>query len=52
MEGDPMIRNGRRAPGLVCDKKERKLIEYRGVSNLFDGNEDLWEVTITYSDNP
>lgn len=37
---------------LVYDKKERKLIEYRGVSNIFDGKGDLQEVTITFSDTP
>jgi hypothetical protein len=31
-------------------EKERKLIEYRGVSNIFDANDDLQEVRITYSD--
>lgn len=37
---------------LVYSKRERKLIEYRGVSNIFDANEDLQEVTITYSGGP
>lgn len=37
---------------LVYDKRERKLIEYRGVSNIFDENDDLQEVRITYSDEP
>lgn len=35
---------------LLYSKKERKLTEYRGVSNIFDENEDLQEVKITYFD--
>jgi hypothetical protein len=37
---------------LVYDKNERRLIEYRGVSNIFDANDNLQEVRITYSDDP
>ena len=36
---------------LLYSKKERKLTEYRGVSNIFDANDDLQEVKITYSDD-
>lgn len=36
---------------LLYSKKERKLIEYQGVSNIFDENDDLQEVRITYSDD-
>jgi len=36
---------------LLYSKKERKLIDYRGVSNIFDENDDLQEVRITYSDD-
>ncbi|MGW8320748.1 MAG: hypothetical protein ACWGSD_04270 [Thermodesulfobacteriota bacterium] len=36
---------------LLYSKKERKLIDYRGVSNIFDENDDLQEVHITYSDD-
>ena len=36
---------------LRYSKKERKLTEYRGVSNIFDENDDLQEVHITYSDD-
>jgi hypothetical protein len=33
---------------LVYNKKDRKLIEFRGVSNIFDANDDLQDVRITY----
>lgn len=36
---------------LLYSKTERKLIDYRGVSNIFDENDDLQEVRITYSDD-
>ncbi len=36
---------------LLYSKKDRKLIEYQGVSNIFDENDDLQEVRITYSDD-
>jgi hypothetical protein len=36
---------------LLYSKTERKLIDYRGVSNIFDENDDLQEVHITYSDD-
>jgi hypothetical protein len=36
---------------LVYDQKRRKLVEYRGVSNIFDAKGDLQEVRITYSDD-
>jgi hypothetical protein len=36
---------------LLYSKKEGKLTEYRGVSNIFDANDDLQEVRITYSDD-
>ncbi len=35
---------------LVYGKEKAKLIEYQGVSNIFDENDDLQEVRITYSD--
>jgi hypothetical protein len=34
---------------LVYSKKDRRLIEYRGVSNIFDGNGELQEVVIRYA---
>jgi hypothetical protein len=37
---------------LVYDREERKLIEYRGVSNIFDAKDSLQEVRITYSNDP
>ena len=35
---------------LLYSKEQRKLTEYRGVSNIFDAEDDLQEVTITYFD--
>ena len=35
---------------LLYSKTERKLTRYNGVSNIFDENDDLQEVTITYFD--
>lgn len=35
---------------LTYHKEEKNLIEYRGVSNIFDENDELQEVRITYSD--
>lgn len=37
---------------LVYDGKRKELIEYRGISNIFDANDDLQKVRITYSDSP
>ena len=35
---------------LVYDKKDRKLLEFEGVSNIFDANDDLQKVRITYDE--
>jgi len=35
---------------LVYNKKDRKLLEFRGVSNIFDENDDLQDVRITYDE--
>ena len=37
--------------GLVYNKKDRKLIEFQVVSNIYDANDDLKDVWITYYDN-
>lgn len=36
---------------LVYNKEDRKLIEFHGVSNIFDANDDLQDVWITYYEN-
>ena len=35
---------------LVYNKEDRKLLEFQGVSNIFDNNDDLQDVRITYYD--
>lgn len=37
---------------LVYDLTERNLVQYRGVSNIFDEQQNLQNVVITYSDTP
>jgi len=36
---------------LVYERESRKLLEFQGVSNIFDENDELQEVTITYHDD-